>query len=212
MIVLIGGEKGGSGKTTIAVNLAVALAVLGRDVVLIDADPQRSSSQWVSRRDASKTVPRVHCVERTGDVYATIVDLASRYAEVIVDAGGRDSEELRSAMLACHTILLPVRPSQLDVETVAHVDALLRRAQAFRPASKAKAFAVLSQCPTHRAVTESHGAATYLSEVCPSFRVAKSRLHERKVYRDAMISGIGVVEGGNAAASSEIRSLLEEVY
>ena len=79
MIVLIGSEKGGTGKSTIACNLAVALALAGRDVVIIDADPQSSAARWSERRAAQHPDrAAVHCVQRTGDVFRTAVDLAGR--------------------------------------------------------------------------------------------------------------------------------------
>ena len=79
MIVLIGSEKGGTGKSTIACNLAVALALDGRDVVIIDADPQSSAARWSERRAAQHPDrAAVHCVQRTGDVFRTAVDRARR--------------------------------------------------------------------------------------------------------------------------------------
>ncbi len=212
MIVLIGSEKGGTGKTTIACNLAVALAVAGRDVVLVDADPQASAARWAERRaEQQPERPPVHCVQRTGNVYKTVVDLAGRYDEVIIDAGGRDSHELRSAMLAAHRVLVPARPSQLDLEAALHVDELAQAAGASRTDGGPALTAVLSQCPTHHMNSETEAARGYLEQFT-SMRLAASRISERKAFRDAITAGLGVVEMDNRAAVDEIQALVSEIY
>ncbi len=99
MILLLGGEKGGTGKSTLATNLAAWLAVNDRDVILVDTDVQRTAANWVDRRNLLNGVPAVQCAERRGNVFHALRDLAKRYEEVIVDAGGRDSEpEQRTTM------------------------------------------------------------------------------------------------------------------
>ena len=212
MIVLIGSEKGGSGKSTIACNLAVALAIAGRDVVIIDADPQGSAAKWSERRSSTQDGRRpVHCVQRTGEVFRTAIDLANRYEEVIIDAGGRDSRELRSSMLAAARVYMPARPSQLDLEAALHVDELVKAASASRTDGGPKAFAVLNQCPTHHMVTETQSARDYLSQYT-SMEVAANRISERKAFRDSMTAGLGVVEMDNKSAADEIINFMNEVY
>ena len=99
-IILIGGEKGGTGKTTLAVNLAALRALQGRDVLLIDTDVQASASYWAQSRDEAQTRPRIACIQKFGKGLPTEVrDLARRYQDLIIDAGGRDSVELRSSLV-----------------------------------------------------------------------------------------------------------------
>jgi len=126
MILLTGGEKGGTGKSTIAVNLAVWLAHQGADVLLIDTDRQRTASHFVDRRSALDGVPVVHCAEKHGHVFDTVRDLATRYEHVIVDAGGRDSEELRTALVAAQVVYCPLKASQPDLETSVHMNELVK--------------------------------------------------------------------------------------
>lgn len=87
MIVLVGAEKGGVGKSTIASNLAVHLAHHGVDVVLFDTDGQATCARFIERRDEAGIEPSVPCVQRTGDVSATLRDLGKRYQVIVVDAG-----------------------------------------------------------------------------------------------------------------------------
>jgi chromosome partitioning protein len=66
MLVLIGGEKGGTGKSTLAINLAAERALAGRDVLLVDTDLQGSASYWAQVRDEVGITPRVACVQKFG--------------------------------------------------------------------------------------------------------------------------------------------------
>ena len=86
MILLIGGEKGGAGKSTIACNLAVFLACQEKDVLLLDADPQKTSSTWAYRRSliTDQVLPKIHSAEKTGDIYDTVMDFSKRYKFIII--------------------------------------------------------------------------------------------------------------------------------
>ena len=96
MIILIGGEKGGTGKTTLATNLSALRAAEQKDVLLVDTDQQSSASYWCGTRDENNIKPRIASVQYFGKGFiAQIKDLSRRYDDVIIDAGGRDSTELR---------------------------------------------------------------------------------------------------------------------
>lgn len=192
MRILIGSEKGGSGKTTVATNIAVELSRRGRDVLLIDTDPQASARKWADRRSqAGDNRPRVHCTERRGDVFGAIQDAADRYQDIIIDAGGRDSEELRSAMTAAELLLVPLRPSQLDLETVTTMRKLISLVRSFNRSLIDRV--LLTQMPTHRLIRETHDAREALEEL-DGVSLSPSRIYERKAYRDAVTQGLGVVE------------------
>ena len=80
MIVLIGGEKGGTGKTTLATNLAAMRALAGRDVLMIDTDPQGSANYWAQSRDEENITPRVACIQKFGKgLPKEVQDLAHRW-------------------------------------------------------------------------------------------------------------------------------------
>lgn len=209
MIVLIGGEKGGTGKSTIAVNLAAWLARRGVDVIVVDTDRQATASHWVDRRNRRPDWPVVHCAERHGNVFHVLRDLNNRYEQVIVDAGGRDSEELRTAMVAAHKIYVPLKASQPDLETSLHMNELVQLARGMNP--KLQAVALIAMAPTNPVVNEPTEAQKILRELS-EFTPSQVIIRDRKVYRDAMTEGQGVVELANDKATAEIEALANEIY
>lgn len=125
MIITTGGLKGGGGKSTAATNLAIMRMKAGRKVLLVDADEQRSASEFVEQREAlgHGTLP---CVQLVGqNVVAQLRALAPNYDDVIVDTGGRDTQSQRSALLASDILLLPFQPGNYDLWTVAQVERLI---------------------------------------------------------------------------------------
>ena len=103
-IILVGCNKGGSGKTTTAVNLAVALA-REHSVCLVDADRQRSASKWYERRENSNLDLSITLIERLGNITQTLKNLAPNYDYLIVDVAGRNSRELITGAVVANIIL-----------------------------------------------------------------------------------------------------------
>lgn len=209
MILLIAAEKGGVGKSTIATNLAVHLAHGGVDVVLLDTDGQATAARFVERRDEAGITPAVPCVQRTGDVASTLRDLANRYQVVVVDAGGRDSREMRSAMAVANLLLVPTKASQADLETFSKVNELIGLARGLNP--ELKAVALLSIAPTNPVIREVQDARELLVEF-DQLELADTIIRDRKVYRDALLVGKGVIELDNSHARAEIQLLAQEFF
>ena len=220
MIVLIGGEKGGTGKSTLATNIAVWLAHEGQDVILVDADNQATSKRWIDRRNDWNTenaqkgegralLREVHVAQANGDVYKPAIDLAKRYQQVVIDAGGRDSKELRTAMVAADVILVPTRASQPDLETMDHVNDLIDLARGMNP--NLRAYAVISMAPANPMINEAVEAQEFLQDF-QQLELAATFVRDRKVYRDAMLAGRGVIELNNSQAKAEIQLLGQAIY
>lgn len=209
MILLLGGEKGGTGKSTLATNISVSLALRGVDVLLVDTDRQGSASSWAATRQANESIARVHCVEKSGDVATAIRDLSKRYEQIVVDAGGRDSRELRSAMLAADKLYTPIKASQFDLWTVEKMNELVEQAKGFNQALEA--YAIISMAPAHPQIREAQEAQLMLSDF-EHLNMATSIIRERKVFRDAILDGQGVAEATNPKAIQEVESLMEEIY
>ena len=210
MILLIGGEKGGTGKSTISTNIAVTLANRGCEIIIVDCDPQGTSTAWLTRRNKfCSNLPKVFSVQKTGDTYDTIKDLSTRYQHVIIDAGGRDSEELRTAMVACEKMYIPLKASQPDLDTTKHMTQLIKLAKSLN--HKLDAYIIISMASTHYNLNEDQ-EAIHLLETSKSIKVSDVIIHERKVYRDAIADGKGVTEYNNLKATTEINLLMGEVF
>jgi len=212
MIALFGGEKGGTGKTTLATNLAAMRAKAGRDVLLIDTDPQGSASYWTQCRDEEKIEPRVACVQKFGKgLQAEVRDLANRYQDIIIDAGGRESTELRAGIVVADRVFVPIQPSQFDVWTLGRMDDMVKTAQGFNP--NINAWVVLSRSSPNPAVTETAEVQGMLVDF-PNLKLARSTVRDRIAFRKAARSGRSVAEldPQDPKASDEIRSLYEEVF
>lgn len=208
MIILIGSQKGGPGKTTIAVNLSVEFARRGSSVCLLDADSQRSASRWHEDRTEAGHKPVIALVENLGNIFHTANALDEQYDVVIIDVAGKDSKEMRTGMTAADILVVVSRASQLDLDTLSHVDEIVGQARDFNP--DLRAFTLINQALPNPSVTEIDDAASIVGDY-PALPLLKTVVHSRKAYRDVIGEGLGVVEWNNAAAKVEIKRLAEEL-
>jgi len=208
MIILIGSQKGGCGKSTTAINICSELAVNGHDIVLVDADRQCTSANWAMDRAENESLATVHCVQKYENIRETLLDLDKRYEFVIVDAAGRDSRELRTGMTAANILIVPFRPSQPDLDTLPKMQEIITQAKDLNP--KLTVVGLLTMTPTNPIVNEDKEAREYLQDY-PEINLLNSIICDRKAYRDAMSDGLGVVEMGNPKAKAEIQTLVKEI-
>ncbi|MFQ5561328.1 MAG: AAA family ATPase [Nitrospinota bacterium] len=208
MILLIGGEKGGSGKSCLAQNIAVYLQIQKRDVLLLDADPQGTTTDWVKEREANEALVSLASVQASGNIRQTVKDLSKRYEDIVIDAGGQDSEALRSAMTIATHMLLPFRPKRRDLKTLTNVEQLIKLARAVNPELIARA--VITQCPALpsqvKRISDAKGA-------CKSFDLEplESVTTHRNIYDDADEDGYSVLEmDRDEKAQVEIKALVKE--
>jgi chromosome partitioning protein len=211
-IILIGGEKGGTGKTTVAVNMAVARARDGHDVLVVDTDPQGSASYWAAVREDKRIEPRIASIQKFGKTLASeLKDLRKRYEDIIVDAGGRDSIELRSGLVVADRGYVPIQASQFDVWTLDQMDSLVSQAQSLNP--ELRVYVVINRASPNPVVEESKEARQLLDEF-ENLELLAPMIRDRIAYRKAARDGMAVSElpRRDPKACAEIDLLYQEIY
>jgi chromosome partitioning protein len=212
MIVLIGGEKGGTGKTTLATNIAAMRAGEGRDVLLIDTDTQGSAAMWAQIRHEERIEPRITCVSVHGKGVSTEVrNLAPRFDDVVIDSGGRDSIELRQAMLVAQVMIIPARPSQFDLHGLAAVAQVVEEARGFNPTLVARV--VVNGAPTNASTTDAQDMREVIAGM-PGLELSQATIRDRLSFRRAARDGRSVSEHlpADSKARAEITCLFKEIF
>lgn len=209
MILLIGGQKGGTGKTSISTNIAAALSQRGRSVMILDTDPQQSTQIWATRREDAGDLPTVYAVGRSGRIHTTAQEMARLYDEVIIDVAGTDSVSLRSGLLVADKLYTPVAASELDTNTLYTVDDLVAEAVALN--TGLEAFVLVNKADTHANSKDVEETRSQLSDL-KHMQFSPSILRHRKVFKKAYSAGKGVCECNDAKAKSEMKALMAEIY
>jgi len=212
MIILIGAEKGGTGKTTLATSLAAMRANDGREVLLLDTDAQASATYWSRIRDEAKRHPAVYCLQKFGEIDIEVQRLAKKFDDIIIDAGGRDSEELRSSMLIADKTYIPLQPSQYDIWTIAQMAKLVKKAKMLNPKLEAKI--VLNRASSNPSVTETEEAKEILADF-EHLTLSEAIIRDRIAFRKAAREGVCVTEMDerpDSKAIAEIQQLYKEIY
>lgn len=213
-VLLIGSEKGGVGKSTITTNIAVEVNRRTTQIIIIDTDPQQTSLNWVERRNESiekNTIngSKISCVFKDGNIKDIVHDFVTKYDLVLIDASGRDSKSLRTGLAVADKFLCPIRASQADLETLPHICQLIDTARDFNENLVSKA--VISCASTNPSVNEAKQAKGLLDNFSDYLTLLQTIVMDRKVYRDALLQGAGVVELNNDKASAEIIDLVNEL-
>lgn len=193
-VVALVTQKGGTGKSSLALSLAVAAVESGLKVAVIDIDPQDTAGEWYKRRQAE--APEVHSL-RWSHLSSRLFRFERETHDlVIIDTPGADSVVAAEAMKVAHFCLLPVRPSVADIE------ASKATVRSLSDGNKAFAF-VLNQCPTG-------GRTSRTSNARMAPRSCDVTLAHRSDHMDAVAAGLGVTEfAPSGKAADEIRALLQ---
>ena len=211
MIIVVGNHKGGTSKSTLAVNLAVEYQHKGRKVIILETDPTVSTaSQWAADRENTTQEP-ITTVRKTGRLGSTIDDLAATYDIVIIDTAGKDSTELRSAAHRADLLLVPTSTTVADLDATRIFLSWMDEARDMNPALKM--LVVISKAPTYWHSNHVETATAALAEIPKEieFDLADTVIHHRNVYAQALSEGLSVVESDNSKAKAEIQLLTQEI-
>jgi chromosome partitioning protein len=214
MIYLVGCSKGGVGKTTMALNIAVHLALQKRRVCLVDADEQLHLNAWATNRlSLAPDAPRIDCRVMAGKIKGALEALARDYDDVVVDAAGKDSSELRSGLRAAHVVIMPFAAGQFELYAVEKMDELITQAREEYDNPGLKALAFINKAETNWVRSKTARAALEFIDQFPSMRRAETLVHLRSAPFNACAdTGLSVFELGRGAdkAATEVANLMQE--
>ncbi len=210
-VIVVGNQKGGVGKTTIATNLAVVAATAGQKVLLIDADTQGSAGAFRAVREQESGKDDISAVSIvTPTVHKDVVNF-SNFDIVFVDAGGRDNALFRSAVSAASKgiFIIPVLPSAYDIWATEDTFKILAEARAF---IEIPAYALFNQImPNTIVAREAKEALDDLTKDA-GVTLLKSTLVARQDYKKSIGKGQGVIEfDSTGKAAGEVRALWSEI-
>jgi chromosome partitioning protein len=213
MIITIGNTKGGVGKTTLAVNVAIARALAGREVWLIDGDRQGTAQTAISIRSDSGHAPGIACASYPDGptLRSQVQQQASKFEDIVIDAGGRDSTALRAALAISDVLLVPFQPRSYDVWALNDIAALVDEARSVRDGLRA--FAILNFADPGESSTDNIEAAEAVADV-PQFEYLNTSIRRRKAFANAAGQGLSVLEikPGDKKAKDELNALINILF
>lgn len=213
MILTVGNTKGGVGKTTLAVQLAIARALAGREVWLIDGDRQGTAAAAIAARAEAGRQPGIACAQYADGptLRGQIQQQRGKWDDIIIDAGGRDSTALRAALILSDVLLVPFAPRSYDVWALDDMAALVDEARSVREGLQA--VAVLNLADPGETSADNADAAAAVSEV-PQFGYLPTPIRRRKAFSNAGGAGLAVAELSprDAKACTEIDALIASLF
>ena len=213
MILTVGNTKGGVGKTTLAVQIAISRALAGRDVWLVDGDRQATAVAAIATRADAGRQPGIACAQYPDGptLRGQVQQQREKWDDVIIDAGGRDSTALRAALILSDVLIVPFAPRSYDVWALDDMAALVDEARSVRDGLRA--FAVLNLADPGESSADNAEAATAVADV-PQFTYLPTPIRRRKAFSNAGGSGMSVAELSprDPKACAELDTLVSSLF
>ncbi|MGX2985316.1 AAA family ATPase [Helicobacter sp. 23-1048] len=218
-IITIANQKGGSGKSTVSINLAVKLLEFSDKVLVMDTDPQKSIESFTNVREneasAQRNLKHFTLSNRTGNITESLKQFLKLYEFIIIDTGGIDSQESRKAMLYADSIVLPTTPSLFDSDVLASMLATLTEIKDVN--EDVKTAILMNKISTNVFLgKELEQYRKNIEEICKEigvkddFYLLENVLKERIAYKRAVSEGLGISEFNDTKARDEFEKFFAE--
>lgn len=215
MIITIANSKGGSGKSTITINLATKLALDGKDVLVIDTDEQKSIEKFSNIRNAKEMEQRFEVVCKSGNALAdTIKAMSRRYEVILIDTKATINNEQRKAMLLSDYLIIPTTTSQIDLSELLNMFGYVSDVKDLN--DTLKAFVVLNRINPNPML---YKEPMELKEFIDSYKaengfediiIFDSIICDRVDYKRSIAKGEGVCENAESSCDVEFSKFYDE--
>jgi len=209
IVILIGCNKGGSGKSTTAINCAAALAKKG-EVMLVCADNQPSAYTWAGDRLENNIQPEINRSKAEGNITKDLLNFKEKYDYIIVDVPGRNSRELVTGMFAAEILIAPHQCSQFDLDTLSELEDQLVRAKDHNQNLKAYLYQAMASTNSKVKAAEREDFKSIAADFNQVILLNSVGFYRRS-YKQMIPEGKGATEWSNEDAKKEILDLLKEV-
>ncbi|HAV1871860.1 TPA: AAA family ATPase [Enterobacter hormaechei subsp. steigerwaltii] len=216
MILTIANTKGGVGKSTLAVNIAVARALQGKKVWLVDGDKQGSSQLAILVRSESKTEPGIACSHYPdGPVLRSqVLQQKDNFDDIIIECGGRDSTAMRAALTLTDVLVVPSSPGSFEAWAMDTNVELIREARSVRDGLTC--FALLNKADTQAKSSDNKDMLEMMEEYKDDIPILDKIIYQRKVFGNAAGSGRTVRElklrSHEKVALNELDALISTLF
>lgn len=211
MIVSVVNTKGGVGKSTLGFNLAVARALAGKDVWLINGDKQRTALQAVAQRISSGRQPVIQAAHYSNGAMlrAQVEAQSKKFDDVVIESGGRDNTSMRASIMVADKVIIPLIPRNPELWAMDELWAVLNEAIELRPSIEC--YAVLNMGkPTGKA---NAAALEYVASSFPAIKIMAAQIMKRDLIDDCFGEGMSVIEYPKAhKAKDEMTAFANEVF
>lgn len=209
MIVVVGGIKGGTGKTTLATNLAVFRSKESK-VLLIDADEQKTAYNWAQQREQENIQTEWTTIILSGaSLGAQVLKLQKYYQDIIIDVGGRDTKPQRSALTVANAFVVPFQPRSFDIWTIDQLGTLIDEVNGIN--ENLRSYCILNRADS---IGKDNEDALNILKDWNKMICLENCIGQRKSFPNASANGFGVLEmkKKDEKAVTEIQNLYNILY